>query len=35
MIMVFSGATPIGIVLGMILIMNSTGVVEGVFGALA
>jgi zinc transporter 1/2/3 len=35
MIVVFSGATPVGIALGMVLIMNSTGVVEGVFGALA
>jgi zinc transporter 1/2/3 len=35
MITVFSAATPVGILMGMLLLLNSSGVVEGIFGALA
>ena len=35
MLILFSAATPVGITLGVFLLMNTDGVVEGVFGALA
>ena len=31
----FSFATPLGIIFGMLLLMHSDGIVEGIFGALA